>query len=208
MLMIIRTIKKSLYKFGVANRLAKKRLRKIDRLMKQQLLTPQGKKQLVLDIGCQRGKDLINFLADREDLHIIGLDLIDYGFRQDNFNLVIGDASYLPFAKDVFDISTSIGVFEHIIPIEELVKAVSEIRRVSKSFLAVMPSINTIIEPHISQFFWQLRDKNKKKAYQGTLIHLSDEAWTAFNGFNDAKATRYWHVPPLVCNLIIYKPPE
>ncbi len=207
--MIIRSIKKSLFKLRIQNRLSKKRLRKIDFLYKKRLLSPQEKRQLVLDIGCQRGKDLITFLKDREDLHIIGLDLKDYGLRQNNFNLVIGDASYLPFAEDVFDISTSIGVFEHIVPIEELAKAVYEINRVSKSFLAVMPSINTIIEPHITQFFWQLKDKNKKKAYPGPgpLIHMSDEAWSAFSGFREAETLRYWHVPPFVCNLFIYKTP-
>lgn len=205
--MFIRDIKKWLFKIGIQRRLSQRRLRKINRLFQGRLLTPGQKKKTLLDIGCQRGKDLVSFLTNRDDLHIIGLDLKDYGLRQDNFSMVIGNATHLPFKQDAFDFSTSIGVFEHILPMEALAHAVTEINRVSRSFMVVVPGISTIIEPHINRFFWQLKDRNKKPAYPGPgpLIHMSDEAWLAFKGFENCHSERYCHVPPFVSNLLIYK---
>lgn len=148
---------------------------------------------------------MVTFLKDLEDLLIISIDLQDYGLRQSNFHMVIGDANCLPFKNGVFDISVSIGVFEHIVPIEKLAQAVREIRRVSLSFVAVMPSISTIIEPHIGRFLWQLLDQNKKAKYNGTLLHMSDEAWMSFEGFKDANSSWYSHLPLFINNIIIYK---
>lgn len=204
---MIHFIKKTLFKTGIQQKLSLRRLHWIDRLLGGQLLKPSGVKKTFLDIGCQRGKDLITFLKDRDDLHIIGIDLKDYGLRQDNFNLVIADADHLPFRYAAFDISTSIGVFEHITPIEKLAQAIREIDRVSKMFVVIVPSISTIIEPHIHHFFWQLQDRSKKAKYNGPgpLIHLSDDAWSAFIGFCHTESHRYWHIPPFVNNLVIYK---
>jgi 2-polyprenyl-3-methyl-5-hydroxy-6-metoxy-1,4-benzoquinol methylase len=204
---MIGLIKKTLFKIGVQHKLSLRRLRWIDRRLGGQLLKTVGQNKTLLDIGCQRGKDLVTFLKDRQDLHIIGLDLKDYGLRQDNFSMVIGDASHLPFKSAAFDISTSIGVFEHITPIVKLARAIREIERVSTMFAVVVPSISTIIEPHTHHFFWQLKDRRKKRKYSGPgpLIHMSDEAWKAFIGFKHTQTKRYWHIPLLVNNLVIYK---
>lgn len=205
--MFIRNFKKWLYKIGIPKRLSHRRLQKIDSLFGGRLLTSGRKKKTILEIGCQMGKDLVSFLRDREDLHIIGLDMKDWGLRQDNFNMVIGNATHLPFKQDAFDISASIGVYQLISPLESLGHAVTEINRVSRSFIVVVPSISTIIEPTKNGFFWQLRDKNKKTANPGwrPLIHMSDEAWLAFKGFENCHSERYCHVPPFVSNLLIYK---
>lgn len=204
---MIRFIKKYLFKIGIQKELSLRRLRWIDRLLGGLLLQPGDRKKTILDIGCQRGKDLITFLKDRPDLHLVGIDLKDYGLRQDNFSMVIGDADHLPFIDSAFDISTSIGVFEHITPIEKLAQAVREIDRVSKLFVVVVPSISTIIEPHIHHFFWQLQDRSKKAKYTGPgpLIHMSDDAWSAFIGFEHTNCLRYWHIPLLVNDLVMYK---
>lgn len=205
--MIIRFIKKSLFKIGIQKKLSLRRLRRIDHLLGERLLKTGDGKKTLLDIGCQRGKDLITFLEDRKDLRIIGLDLKDYGLRQDNFSTVIGDAAHLPFKSKAIDIGISIGVFEHITPIVKLARAAREINRVSNIYAVVVPSISTIIEPHTHHFFWQLKDRSKKKKYTGPgpLIHMSDEAWKALIGFKHTQTKRYWHIPLLVNNLVIYK---
>jgi len=37
------------------------------------------------------------------------------------------------------------------------------------------------------------------------LYYYSDEAWLQFEGFKDAKLKRFYHLPPLITNLLIYK---
>jgi ubiquinone/menaquinone biosynthesis C-methylase UbiE len=159
----------------------------------------------ILDLGCSTGKDLVTFLRDREDIEIVGLDLRDYGLRQSNFHMVLGDAVEIPFPNSYFDVTVSIGVLEHIKPIEKLANVINEINRVSKSYAVVVPSVSSVIEPHFARVFWQLRDRSRKPVYPGTLIYMSDEAWLSFKGFKDAESRRFWHVPPFVSNLLIHR---
>ena len=203
--MIAGPIKRLLFSIGIQRYLSRRRLNLIDRLLDGQLLEPNQQPKKILDIGCNIGKDLVTFLKDREDLEIVGLDLRDFGLREENFKMIIGNGSRLPFPDSYFDITTSIGVLEHIKPIESLARVIQEIDRVSKSYVVIIPSISTIMEPHINRIFWQLKDRNKKPVYPGTLIYLSDESWFSFKGFEGAKGYRFWHLPPIINNLIIYK---
>jgi ubiquinone/menaquinone biosynthesis C-methylase UbiE len=198
-------IKRLLFSIGIQRRLSKRRLHLIDRLLDGQLLEPNRQPKRILEIGCHIGKDLVTFLKDREDLEIVGLDLQDFGLREDNFKMIIGNGNRLPFPDSYFDITTSIGVLEHIEPIESLSQVIAEIDRVSKSYVIVIPSIITIMEPHINRFYWQLKDRNKKPEYPAPLLYMSDESWFAFKGFEGAKGHRFWHLPPIINNLIIYK---
>ena len=159
----------------------------------------------MLEVGCATGKDCIQFLNGREDIEIVGVDIQDYGLKQDNFSLKLADAESIPYPDNYFDITVSIGVLEHIVPIEKLSRVIKEIERVSKSFVVIVPSINTVIEPHIARFFWQLQNREKKPKYAGTLIYMSDEAWLAFEGFSGAKSCRYNHIPLFINNLVIYQ---
>jgi SAM-dependent methyltransferase len=202
---ILRSAKKLLYWMGVPRRLSRRRLRIIDGLLDGRLLGhPPGRRRL-LDVGCATGKDFVGFMKEREDLEIVGIDLKDYGLRQPNFRMVVADAVDIPFPDRYFDIAVSVGVLEHIRPIEKLARVVQEIDRVSKSYAVIVPSISTFIEPHIARFFWQLRNRNKKPPYGGTLIYMSDEAWLALGGFAHAKTCRYSHIPLLINNLVVYK---
>lgn len=119
--------------------------------------------------------------------------------------MVVGDAAHIPFPDSFFEMAVSIGVLEHIMPIEKLARVAQEINRVSKSYVVVVPSVSSIIEPHFASLFWHLRDRKKKPRYPGTLIYMNDEAWLAFGGFKNAKSCRLWHIPPIIANLAIYK---
>jgi SAM-dependent methyltransferase len=203
--MIVRSMKRLLYGLGVQRYLSRRRLSLIDRLLMGHLLDPAPRGKKILDVGCATGKDFVTFFGGRKDVEIVGLDLKDYGLRQHNFRMIVGDAADIPFPDRYFDITVSIGVLEHIHPMEKLARVNQEIDRVSKSYVVIVPSVSTIIEPHIGRFFWHLQDRNTKPTYPGTLVYMSDDAWLAFAGFEGSKSCRYWHIPPVVANLFIYK---
>lgn len=206
---MLQFIKKIAYQSGYQNAISLRRFRMIDDLVNGFISKDHPQPVHILDIGCYIGKDFVKFLKGRADIHLYGLDIIDAGLRQENFDLIIGDASQIPFPDLFFDLSLSIGVLEHIVPMEKLSRAVSEINRVSKSHISIMPSNGTLIEPHMARFFWHLQDGNRHirpGARQfDHLIYMSDEAWKSFKGFKDAKTKRYWHIPLLINNLVVYK---
>lgn len=203
--MIARSIKSSLYRLGVSRWLSQRRLQRIDQLMDGLLLNGQGAGMRILDVGCSQGKDMVSFLVGREDLEIVGLDLRDQGLRQTNFHMVLGDAAALPFSDDYFDVAISVGVLEHILPIEKLARVAREIRRVARGYVVVVPSLGSMVEPHTARFLWHLRDRRTKPAYSGTLSYMSDEAWLGLGGFQNAQTFRYSHLPPLINNLVIFE---
>ena len=203
--MFVKSLKAILYKMRLDKVLSRRRLRFIDRLLQDRLFGNRCDSLKVLDIGCATGKDFVRFFQGREDINITGLDLKDYGLRQANFRMVVGDAEKIEFADKYFDLAVSIGVFEHIKPIEKLAQVIEEIDRIAKSYVVIVPAITTLVEPHSARFLWQLRDHNKKSKYPGHLNYMSDEAWLSFKGFSAAKVARYSHIPLFLRNLVIYK---
>jgi len=160
----------------------------------------------ILDVGSATGKDFIKFLNGRKNLKITGVDIDKYTLEQDNVTQLLCDAQELSFPDKSFDITISIGLLEHIEPIEKISKILSEIDRVSKSYCLIVPCINTIIEPHLKSYRWQMRDRNHKKQINDVGVnYLSDDAWTKFTNLNGAKTERLWYIPFLISNLIIYK---
>ena len=182
---------------SVARILKRRRFRAIEDV----LGSMNGKR--VVDIGCAWGVDFLQFVSG----DIWGVDLRERDMVVDNVTFRKADARALPFEDDFFDVAVSIGVFEHIQPIESLAVAASEIARISKSYCVIVPAVSTILEPHTLRFRWQMRDHNKKIGYS-RLNYFSDEAWLMFKGFADAKTRRFGYVPGLVTNLLIYKPLE
>jgi ubiquinone/menaquinone biosynthesis C-methylase UbiE len=159
----------------------------------------------ILDVGCGNGRDFITYFKDNKDISFTGVDLKDRGLRQKNFKLVKTDAKQLPFKDNEFDIVISIGVLEHIVPIEKLCKVISEIDRVGKRYVVIVPCISTPYEPHAEAFRWQLRGINSKRGYNTQpLIYLSDEGWLSFKGFKDGKINRFWYIPGIKKDLVIY----
>lgn len=200
------TAKSVLYQLGIVSRISRRRLRFIDGLYGGRLFQPQNSGLKVLEVGCHIGKDFVSFFKGRTDLDIKGLDLKDFGLRQENFEMIVGDAEHIPFSNNYFDLVIAIGVLEHIVPIEKLSMVIREINRVSHSYIVIVPSAKTLVEPHLAQVFWQIRDRNMKTPYPlGPLLHMSDDAWVQFEGFKQAETTHWKHIPPFINNLVIYK---
>jgi ubiquinone/menaquinone biosynthesis C-methylase UbiE len=181
----------------------RRRVDVIIKLMESKLLN-SGR---ILEIGCANGQDFVRLFRGRSDLEIYGMDLEDYHIQQDNFTLIQGDAEQINYPDKYFDVTVSIGVLEHIQPIEKLCRVISEIDRVSKSYCIIVPSIGTILEPHTAKIFWQIRDHNKK-AIPYAVNYFSDEAWLQFMGFHGASVHSFWYIPFVLKNLAIYKVEE
>ena len=176
----------------LSNRLRKRRF---DVIRKALDLKPGEK---VLEVGCASGVDFMQFADDYE---ATGVDLINLP-KVCDFDFFQLDAKSLPWADNHFDVVVSIGVLEHIQPIERLCEVTREIRRVAKRFCVIVPSNGTWVEPHTWSLFWQARSIHAKSACAYELNYFSDEAWLQFPGFEGATTRRYWHVPGIQ-NLMI-----
>jgi ubiquinone/menaquinone biosynthesis C-methylase UbiE len=165
------------------------------------------KKLRILEIGCGDGKDVVQFLDDGSKYELYGMDINDSHICQENFFFYQGDAEKIPFEAKYFDLVLTIGLLEHIEPIEKLAKVIKEIDRVSKNYVAIIPSLGTPIEPHTLGVFWPLRLRkymvNKNVALK--LNFFTDHTWSKFEGFWQAKIERKWYIPPFILNTFIYK---
>ena len=105
----------------------------------------------IIDIGC--GVDGRSF-EDHvpQDWQIIGIDILPperVKHSHPNFNYLQQDAQDLSQFKDYeFDLAVSIGMLEHITQELPFMKIVSEIRRVAKQYIVVVPFKYCLIEPH------------------------------------------------------------
>jgi hypothetical protein len=171
------------------------RKRRFEMIRKAVGLKPGDK---VLEVGCASGVDFMQF-ADAYDA--TGVDLLNLP-KVCDFNFHQLDAKSLPWTDQHFDAVVSIGVLEHIQPMERLCAVTSEIRRVAKRFCVIVPSNGTWLEPHTWSPFWQLRGRHSKEQCAYPLNYFSDEAWLQFTGFTGASTNRYWHVPGIQ-NLMI-----
>jgi len=185
-------------RLGVARRLKRKRVALMDSLLCGAL----SRASSILDVGCANGQDFVSLVPDRRAF-ICGVDLQAYDIPKQNFTFVLADAERLPFPDRRFDVAVSIGAFEHIQPIEKLARAAREVRRVSKAFCVVVPSIGTLLEPHSAELFWHLREPGNKRA-RSNLNYFSDEAWLKFEAFDGCRSKRFWYIPGLVQGLAIY----
>jgi SAM-dependent methyltransferase len=159
----------------------------------------------ILEVGCCLGRDIAQFIPESGSLQYFGIDInIDQEFvsRSKNITRIKADARCIPFPDKSFDIVVSIGVLEHIEPIEDLCKIISEIQRVGKNYCVVVPAVTTLLEPHTAVFLWQLR-KNKNHA---RLNFFSDSAWCSFSGFHGCDINRFYFIPLLVTNTMIISP--
>lgn len=158
----------------------------------------------LLDLGCANGKDLLRFLNADERFELHGLDVEDWGMQGLNVTFHQVDAEETGLPDKHFDITVSMGVLEHIQPMEKLCRVAAEIERISKSYYILVPSIRTLIEPHTGSLLWQIRDHNSKQHYSH-LNYLSDEAWLQFAGFSQARTMRSAYIPLLKQDLWIFK---
>ena len=191
------------YSSGLIRYFSKRRILIIEKLLGINIIdTINPTFKNILEVGCGKGKDLIQFIME-DDINITGIDIQDRGLKNSNINLLIKDCESIEFDDNYFDCTFSIGLLEHISPINKLNKVIDEINRVSKSYIIIVPSVSTIIEPHTGSLFWPIRSNKNKKDYN--LNYFNDETWLKFDGFKDAKSFRLNHFPFLLTNLVIYK---
>ncbi len=203
--MILLYLKKLIIKTKLSLFLSKRRYNKIKKII-HPLEQKRTEDLKILEIGCAQGKDFIRH-TNKQSYELYGVDITSYKDKHSDFTFVLTDASELPFKDNSFDLVVSIGMLEHIQPIEKLCQVISEIKRVGKYHIIIVPSISTFIEPHCAKILWQLQDKNKKNHYSN-LNYYSDEAWLQFQGFNKSKTQRFKFIPLLINNLIICNIPE
>ena len=121
----------------------------------------------VLDIGCgPDGRSIEVFLPS--NYQIVGIDLFDekeIKIDHPQFRYIKQDAQDLSrFSDGEFDLAVSIGMLEHICDRVILEKVASEIIRVSKQYIIVVPWKYAWIEPHFRIPFFQLMPHNLQRA--------------------------------------------
>lgn len=183
---------------GLGTRLKRRRFHHLCRR-----LDPLPPNPRVLEVGCSTGKDFLQFLP--KDCEIFGVDLIQYSELDPRVNFVLADAEMLPFPDKYFDLAVSIGLLEHVQPIEKLCNVIREIERVAKQYAVVVPCISTPLEPHVLRMGWQIRGHYSKAPFEA-LNYFSDDAWLQFGGFRSARTERLWYLPGLIHNLCIIGP--
>lgn len=162
----------------------------------------------ILEVGCSNGKDVIQFLA-REQFDIWGVDIIDCRSHLENIHFIQADAANLPFPNQSFDLVISVGLLEHIEPMEKLCKVIQEFDRVGKHQISIVPSIATLIEPHSFSFLFPFRiHRNMRSEQKDVPLHLNfftEHTWTKFEGFYGCNMKRFFYLPPFIKNTVIYK---
>lgn len=115
----------------------------------------------------------------------------------------------MPFEDKSFDLVVSVGLLEHVEPIEKLCRVVREIDRVGKSYVCVVPSISSLIEPHCGAISFPARlHRDLLEKYQTTPLkinYFSEHTWSKFLGFKDCDIVRRFYCFPVIRNTFIYK---
>jgi len=95
----------------------------------------------VLDVGCAKGFLVKDLMSACPGLEVFGLDISKYALMHAEIETVgrlhLGDALYLPFPDDSFDLVISINTL-HNLERDGIVRALKEIQRVSKSYSYVV----------------------------------------------------------------------
>jgi ubiquinone/menaquinone biosynthesis C-methylase UbiE len=113
----------------------------------------------ILDVGCgPNGRSFEDFLNN--EYQITGIDIInekEVKTLHPNFIYLKQDAQDLSnFRDNEFDLAVSIGMMEHICDRVVLKKMYSQISRVSRQWVIVVPWKYSVIEPHFKFPFFQL----------------------------------------------------
>ncbi len=191
------------WKNGASISLKRRRFQKIMELA----ALPETGRLRILEVGCATGKDVIQFLRQEPRFEIWGIDIQKQSLEGVQF--VQADASCLPFPDKSFDLVVSVGLLEHIEPMEKLSRAIEEINRVGKHMAVVIPSVSTILEPHNGELFFSLRFHQDMMSLEQKsplrLNYFTEHTWTKFPGFSSCHIRRFWYLPFLIKNTILYK---
>ena len=116
-------------------------------------------KAKILDVGCGKGYLLYDFLKVIPDAEIYGLDVSKYAVENSKQeireNLIVGDASDLPYEDNFFDLVISINTL-HCLEAPNLFKSIKEIERVGKSnkYICVESYRNELEKANL--LYWQV----------------------------------------------------
>lgn len=192
------------------------KLRRYNKMIELSGLKPGMK---VLHAGCGHGYSFEFYNKDNE---VTGLDIFppeECDIVHPNFRYVQGDGTNMhQFQDKQFDLVVNVGTLEHIRPYEKLQAFASEIRRVGKGYVVIVPHFWTPIEPHYQLPFWQLYPMSIKKWLskhfsignypKGSfedLQYFTEKGWKKL--FPDAQIYTLNHIRfGIVKNFIIYKP--
>lgn len=113
----------------------------------------------IIDIGCGiNGRSFEDFIPF--SWNVIGVDLHDeecISHSHPNFKYVKGDAADLSqFDDKEFDLAISIGMLEHITEETVFKRVVSNIKRVGKQYIVIVPYKYCLVEPHYGVPFFPL----------------------------------------------------
>ena len=142
----------------------------------------------VLDVGCAKGFMLYDLKKNIPGIKVNGMDISEYAIenslKEIKEDLIVGNATNLPYEDNSFDVVISINTV-HNLDIENCAKALKEIQRVSKkhSFITVDAYRN---------------DKEKESMYAWNLTAktiMSVEEWVNFFDKNDYKGDYFWFIP-------------
>jgi ubiquinone/menaquinone biosynthesis C-methylase UbiE len=90
----------------------------------------------VLDVGCAKGFLVKDLMDTCEGLDTYGIDISSYAVKNCHCDVVgrlqVGNALSLPFPDDSFDLVLAINTL-HNLPLSHCIKALKEIKRVSKN---------------------------------------------------------------------------
>lgn len=113
----------------------------------------------IIDIGCGiDGRSFEDFIPPQWE--VIGIDVHSkerINHSHPNFVYVKGDAADLgQFDDNKFDLAISIGMIEHLTEEIMFKSVVSEIRRVAKQYIVIVPYKYALVEPHYGVPFFPI----------------------------------------------------
>lgn len=140
----------------IQNLLERRRMKRVEFILS---LVNTFHEMSILDVGCgPNGRSFENYID--KDYKITGIDILDEDkvrMSHPNFKYFKRDAQDLSvFRDDEFDLAVSFGMMEHICDHRLLNKMYSEINRVAKQWVIVVPWKYAFIEPHFKFPFFQL----------------------------------------------------
>lgn len=142
----------------------------------------------LLDVGCAKGFMLHDLNQLIPGMKLAGLDISSYAIENAiegmKKNLVIGDARALPFDDDSFDIVISINTV-HNLEIDDCIKALKEIERVSRRGAFVTCDAYRNDEEKERMFAWNLTAKTI----------LSVDEWIEVFQSAGYSGDYYWFIP-------------
>ena len=133
------------------------RWEKVARQMAEYYQLPDNAK--ILDIGCGKGFLLYDFLKVLPKAKVFGVDISEYAIenskKEIRNDLIVGDASSLPYEDNFFDLVISINTL-HCLEAPKLFKGLMEMERVGKEkkYLCVESYRNEVEKANL--LYWQV----------------------------------------------------